>query len=452
MARETLKNPLQWAGRDILDADHIKDLDTKAAMHEFKDRLPRDQAEEKAHNAYRRDQHMVGAAHHLQGMKASQALGQVEEGKKHAAMYHLHMKQLGMDPDAEPPAEIRQRIKAPDAQKLLRFKAHPADMFALTKSQSTQNQETPVADPKTPMKKTSKPDPERLAQLRKNVTDLFDGKKDLAKNEAARAQKAAFVLKAAIEAIKLVKGEDAPQMPVEGAGASSVIKEEGSASGSGSASASHFLKEEGDGNPPTAAANPAFQGAGTEPLKRSDLSKVAPPEFSEGDMHKLKAKHGVESAFKIAWAAHNKHHGKMEKSEGVSDSDLQYATLLLKNSVLHAGAVGTPSFVYSQDVLNKSYISPTTKFGPSNPRNVMKPPAAPKPTAPSAPAKPIAKAEMCKMCGYEHAEGKHSAIKKNQADELAALRKKANDLLAKNDGPGFVYSDAKWGPGFEPSK
>lgn len=49
-------------------------------------------------------------------------------------------------------------------------------------------------------------------------------------------------------------------------------------------------------------------------VKSEDLDKVAPPGFSEAAMHKLKAKYGVESAFKIAWAAHNK---KMKKSEAL---------------------------------------------------------------------------------------------------------------------------------------
>lgn len=432
MAREPLKNPLKWAGRDIIDADHIKDLDTKAAMHEFKDRLPRDQAEEKAHTSYRREHHMIGAAHHLQGMKASQALGQIDEGKKHAAMYHLHAKALGIDPDGEPPHEIRQRIKAPDAQKLLRFKAHPADMFALTKSQSTQNQETPVADPKTKIKKSGQPDPARLAQLRKNVDDMFSGKRDLAKNEAARAVKAATVLKAAIEVLQLAKGEDAPQMPVEGAGASPVIKDEPERSCSGS-----IVKEEGDGNPPQ-----------VEQGHRMQLEKS----LSGTSMNKLRVKFGPALAKSLAEAAINTIEGKLAKSEGLDPEAVKYAVLLAKNDMIHASSYGDARFQYSEDVLNKSYISPTTKFGPSNPRNVMTSPAAPKPTAPSAPPKPIAKMEMCKMCGAEHAEGKHNPIKKNQADELAALRKKARDLLSKNAGPGFAYSDKPWGPGFEPAK
>lgn len=44
------------------------------------------------------------------------------------------------------------------------------------------------------------------------------------------------------------------------------------------------------------------------------LVKKAPPEFSEKTMHKLKGKYGTESAFKIAWAAHNKHGGDVKKA------------------------------------------------------------------------------------------------------------------------------------------
>jgi hypothetical protein len=56
-----------------------------------------------------------------------------------------------------------------------------------------------------------------------------------------------------------------------------------------------------------------------EPTQKSeDLSKVAPPGFSEETMHELKRKHGVESAFKIAWAAHKKL--KAKKSEKIEVS------------------------------------------------------------------------------------------------------------------------------------
>lgn len=49
-------------------------------------------------------------------------------------------------------------------------------------------------------------------------------------------------------------------------------------------------------------------------LAKAELIKVSPPGFSEDTMHKLKREHGVESAFKIAWSAYNKTHGKKPKT------------------------------------------------------------------------------------------------------------------------------------------
>lgn len=52
--------------------------------------------------------------------------------------------------------------------------------------------------------------------------------------------------------------------------------------------------------------NEASQASsGTEDVPAA-MQKVAPPGFSEKTMHKLKHKYGTESAFKIAWATHNK--------------------------------------------------------------------------------------------------------------------------------------------------
>lgn len=48
---------------------------------------------------------------------------------------------------------------------------------------------------------------------------------------------------------------------------------------------------------------------------RPDLNKEVPPGFSEGAMLALKEKHGEKKAFKIAWAAHNKHKKKVEELE-----------------------------------------------------------------------------------------------------------------------------------------
>ena len=73
----------------------------------------------------------------------------------------------------------------------------------------------------------------------------------------------------------------------------------------------------------------------TGPVRKSEeLDKVAPPGFSEETMHKLKAKHGTESAFKIAWATHNKL--KEKKIELVPDEAPPDAKTLNKDE-LEAG-------------------------------------------------------------------------------------------------------------------
>lgn len=133
MADDTKPQGPNWLGRPIVDPEHAKDLEVQSALHEFQDKLPRAEAEERAHTGYRREHHKAGAAHHLQGLKAARAIGQTDEAKKHGAMYALHMEAMGHDPYAEPPAEIRQRVEDPERDKLVRFKAHKADSFLLGK-------------------------------------------------------------------------------------------------------------------------------------------------------------------------------------------------------------------------------------------------------------------------------------------------------------------------------
>jgi len=68
------KQTAQWLGQPIVDPAHVHDLETRAAIHEFGgSRLPRHAAEAQAYRDYIKDQRLVAAAHHLAGMKASQA-------------------------------------------------------------------------------------------------------------------------------------------------------------------------------------------------------------------------------------------------------------------------------------------------------------------------------------------------------------------------------------------
>lgn len=121
----------KWMGRyPIVDADHVHNLETMAAINEFSHKMPRDKAEEEAHRTYMREQLIEAAAHHLAGIRAAQGAGDTDSIKRHGVMYQLAMKGLGHDPLGEPPAEVVQHMKH-QPQSVYKFKAHPADAFAM---------------------------------------------------------------------------------------------------------------------------------------------------------------------------------------------------------------------------------------------------------------------------------------------------------------------------------
>ena len=126
----------EWAGKTLVG--NGQGLDETAALLEFKEGLPRHVAEEKAYRQYNTQHHYQAAAHHLQGMKAAHALGQVDEGKRHGALYALHMRSLGQDPNDDVPPEVMAHMRALQAenQSNYKFKAHGADKLLLGKSWS----------------------------------------------------------------------------------------------------------------------------------------------------------------------------------------------------------------------------------------------------------------------------------------------------------------------------
>lgn len=119
----------EWNGRKIAKEEDRHDLENRAALYEFKHRMTRSDAEHRAHHEYRQDKHREAAAHHLQGLKASQAAGDQEEGHKHGLMYQLHMKALGLDPMSAVPKEIQSL--AEKQEKFYKFRAHRGDVFLL---------------------------------------------------------------------------------------------------------------------------------------------------------------------------------------------------------------------------------------------------------------------------------------------------------------------------------
>lgn len=122
----------KWNDQFILDPDDIQSLEHEAALNEFEHGNERSEAEKKAYQSYKAKFHREGAAHHLRGLKAAQASGDIDEAHKHGVVYALHMEALGHDPmDAVPP-EINELIK--DGKKQYKFKAHNADKFLIHKS------------------------------------------------------------------------------------------------------------------------------------------------------------------------------------------------------------------------------------------------------------------------------------------------------------------------------
>lgn len=123
----------QWSGRTILDPNDAHQLEQDAATYEFKHRMPREDAEHRAYHEYQQKKHREAAAYHLKGIRASQAVGDGEEGRKHGAMYQLHMQALGLNPMDAVPGDIKSMAEtAPE--KFYRFKAHKGDLYALQKA------------------------------------------------------------------------------------------------------------------------------------------------------------------------------------------------------------------------------------------------------------------------------------------------------------------------------
>lgn len=122
-------NAPKWNGRKIAKEEDASDLESRSAIYEFKHRMPRGDAEHRAHHEYKLDKHREAAAFHLQGLKAAQHAGSQEEGHKHGLMYQLHMKALGHNPMDAVPHEIQSLADKQD--KFYNFKPHRGDVFLL---------------------------------------------------------------------------------------------------------------------------------------------------------------------------------------------------------------------------------------------------------------------------------------------------------------------------------
>ena len=120
-----------WKGRPIVDTADADDLDMRSAVLEHIHRLPRHEADEKAHSDYRHDKLVEAGAHHLSGMKASNAAGNMEAAQKHGVMYGLALKALGHDDLMDPPDEVVTASKNTPSESIARFKSHRGDAFSM---------------------------------------------------------------------------------------------------------------------------------------------------------------------------------------------------------------------------------------------------------------------------------------------------------------------------------
>jgi hypothetical protein len=122
--------------RYVLSDQDVPELEREAAVNEFIQKRPREEAESAAYTSYRRKHHIQAAAHHLAMMKAAAASGSHKEAKKHSLVYGLHLQELGLDPnDHNVPQEIQDIMSDPKANPGLRFQAHKGDAFLLNKSE-----------------------------------------------------------------------------------------------------------------------------------------------------------------------------------------------------------------------------------------------------------------------------------------------------------------------------
>jgi hypothetical protein len=124
--------PHVWRDRfQILDKAHEPELESRAAIHEIGENMPRAAAEARAHEGYLHGHILRSAAHHLAGMRAATAAGDTATARQHHLHYAVMLGALGHDAHGEPPAEVAAMAKDPAQTPVYRFKNHGADAVAL---------------------------------------------------------------------------------------------------------------------------------------------------------------------------------------------------------------------------------------------------------------------------------------------------------------------------------
>jgi hypothetical protein len=138
---QQVKMPM-WKDKQIVDPDHMHDLEQRAAIHEFEHKLPKEAAEKKAHEEYKHEQHLKAAATHFAGMKAAKATGDHDEAKKHHAMYTMHIQELGHDSMGALPKEVEHHMGEVKNEPFYRFTPHKADGFLFNSGDKKKKKES----------------------------------------------------------------------------------------------------------------------------------------------------------------------------------------------------------------------------------------------------------------------------------------------------------------------
>lgn len=121
----------QWMGKPIVNESHHGDLEQRSAIHEFSNKMPRADAEARAYEEYVTDHRQRAMAHHLDGLRAAEAVGDKESAFRSWLLYDMHAKALGLDSVGPVAPEVQKHVDAEDKKSRVKFKAHPADIFAL---------------------------------------------------------------------------------------------------------------------------------------------------------------------------------------------------------------------------------------------------------------------------------------------------------------------------------
>lgn len=139
------KKPMHWQGHPVRDEQHANDLHLKAAVYEFHHGMDRAKAEERVKHEDRVERHQKAAAHHLDGMRAANAIGNHEDAQRHHGMYSLHVKALGHDPSGAVHPDIGRHREGDERSHAYNFKGHDDDQFLVQPVRKSEDENVPPA-------------------------------------------------------------------------------------------------------------------------------------------------------------------------------------------------------------------------------------------------------------------------------------------------------------------